>query len=240
MPESKGQNFTLSATGLKLMACLFMLIDHVGVRLFPDILLMRIIGRLAFPIFAFFIAEGCRYTSNRKKHFLSVFLLGCLCEIVYIIYSGAWYGNILFSFTLSILLIYLMQWCREKNTKAHWLLMGTSIVSLAVLVHYVNFDYGFTGIMSAVVAAWPGDRYTANTSPASARNKARLLSFAICIMLTAFENPLALYQLFALLSIPLLAIYSNKAGKKKLKYFFYIFYPVHLLLIEVTAMILGK
>ena len=242
MPENKEQIHGLSATGLKLLACLFMLIDHVGVRLFPGVLWMRIIGRLAFPIFAYFIAEGCRYTANRKKHFLSVFLLGCLCESVYIIYTGAWYGNILYSFSLSILLIYLLQWCRTKNTAFHYFLTLLSLGALAALLHYVNFDYGFTGIISPLAVAWPGDRQGENQgiSPAVPSKKVRLLLYAVCIMLTAIENPLHLYQLFALLSIPLLSIYSNKAGSKKLKYFFYIFYPIHLLLIEVCAMILGK
>ena len=66
----------LSGNGLKLVAALTMLIDHVGMLLFPQVLLLRIIGRLAFPIYAFMIAEGCRYTKNKLRYFLMVFLLG--------------------------------------------------------------------------------------------------------------------------------------------------------------------
>ena len=67
----------LSSSALKLLACGFMLIDHVGVRLFPDVLILRIIGRLAFPIFAFFIAEGCRYTRKDSSIFSA---FSCLAQ----------------------------------------------------------------------------------------------------------------------------------------------------------------
>lgn len=229
----------LSSSALKLMACGFMLIDHVGVRLFPRILLLRIIGRLAYPIFAFFIAEGCRHTSNRSRHFLSVFVLGVICESVYIIYDGAWYGNILLTFSLSILLIYLMQWCRDGRY-ARYIILAAALGALFVLTSYVNFDYGFFGIVAPLFAAFPGDRRneSAGIMPPPPKHSTKLILFAIGIMLTCIENGLGHIQLFALLTIPLLAMYSGKPGKRKLKYFFYVFYPVHLLLIELAAMLI--
>ena len=62
-----------------------MLIDHTGYILFPSLSILRIIGRLSFPIYAFCIAEGFRYTKDKKKYFLRVFLLGLLCQIVFFI-----------------------------------------------------------------------------------------------------------------------------------------------------------
>ena len=74
MNESNGFHIgrlrIFSSSTLKLLACLFMLIDHAGLLLFPRYKIFRIIGRLAFPIFAYLIAEGCRYTRNKLKHFL--------------------------------------------------------------------------------------------------------------------------------------------------------------------------
>ena len=70
---------------LKLIACAAMLLDHMGLLLFPGVLALRMIGRVAMPLFAFFIGEGCRYTKNRKKYFLSVFLLGVGCQLIYIV-----------------------------------------------------------------------------------------------------------------------------------------------------------
>lgn len=230
----------LSASTLKLLACLFMFIDHVGVRLFPGVLILRIIGRLAYPLFAFFIAEGCRYTRNRLKHFLSVFILGVICESVYIIYTGGWYGNILLTFSVSILLTYMLQWCRKKKSGMAYAAFAMLLGAVAVTTRYVNFDYGFTGIIAPLFAAWPGDRWdeAEGLKPSSPGKGKKLLYFAYGIMLTTCESAIGWIQLFALLTIPLLWLYNGKAGSRKLKYFFYIFYPVHLLLIELTAMII--
>lgn len=239
MAEKRKLN-TLSSSTLKLMACAFMLVDHVGVRLFPAVLGMRLIGRLAFPIFAFFIGEGCRYTKNRLKHFLSVFVLGIICESVYIIYMGYWYGNILLTFSVSIVLIYIMQWSRQVNKPQAYIITAAAVLAVYTLTNYVNFDYGFTGIIAPMFAAWPGDRFaeTAGIKPAPPKGISKLLIFAFGIMLTTIGNPLGMYQLFALLSVILLTLYSGRPGSRKLKYFFYIFYPVHLLLIELAAMLI--
>ena len=58
----------LSGNALKIIAAITMFIDHMGLMLFPKTLIFRYIGRLAFPIFAFMIAEGCRYTRNRLRY----------------------------------------------------------------------------------------------------------------------------------------------------------------------------
>ena len=230
MSENSNKLNMLSSSALKLLACAFMLVDHVGVRLFPQVFLLRIIGRLAFPIFAFFIGVGCCYTSNKLRHFLSVFILGLICESVYIIYMGTWYGNILLTFSLSILVIYLMQFCEEKKSYLVCALSAAVMAVLALIMNYVNFDYGYFGMILPLLSA-----YLYGIRPNMSR-AARLGFFSVGIMLTAINNPLGWYQLFALLSVPLLALYSGKVGKRKLKYFFYIFYPVHLLLIEAAAM----
>ena len=64
----------LSATALKYLACLFMLIDHIGLLLFPQIVVLRDIGRLAFPLFAFMLANGYRHTSNYWHYLLRLSL----------------------------------------------------------------------------------------------------------------------------------------------------------------------
>ena len=66
----------LSGNQLKLLAAFCMLIDHAGVLLFPHVFALRIIGRVSFPIFALMIAEGCRYTRHKLKHFLLIFVAG--------------------------------------------------------------------------------------------------------------------------------------------------------------------
>ena len=66
----------LTGNQLKLIAAAAMLLDHMGILLFPRITIFRILGRLAYPVFAFMIAEGCRYTRNKLRYFLMLFGLG--------------------------------------------------------------------------------------------------------------------------------------------------------------------
>ena len=59
----------LSGNMLKVIAAITMTVDHIGVIFFPSSNILRIIGRIAFPIFAFMIAEGCKYTKNKFRYF---------------------------------------------------------------------------------------------------------------------------------------------------------------------------
>ena len=71
----------LDATALKLIGVVTMTIDHIGYILFPKLALLRIIGRLAYPVFAYLIAEGCTYSRYKTKYFLSVLGTGLLCSV---------------------------------------------------------------------------------------------------------------------------------------------------------------
>ena len=72
----------LTGNQLKLIALITMTIDHVGMMLLPQLRILRAIGRIAFPIFAYMIAEGCRYTHSRKKYLLSMLGIAALYQIV--------------------------------------------------------------------------------------------------------------------------------------------------------------
>ena len=79
----------LSGNSLKIIAAFAMLIDHVGIMFFPTVAIYRIIGRISFPIFAFMIAEGCRYTRNKLKYILAEFSCLQRCVSSYIIFTTA-------------------------------------------------------------------------------------------------------------------------------------------------------
>lgn len=72
----------MNATTLKIIGMIAMTIDHIGYFLFPQSVGFRVIGRIAYPIFAYMIAEGCRYTRNKARYFLSIFCIGCVCSLV--------------------------------------------------------------------------------------------------------------------------------------------------------------
>ena len=73
----------LSSNALKLIALLSMTVDHIGLLLFPRLRIARILGRIAFPIFAYMIAEGCRHTSRRARYLGTVFLLGAAMQVLF-------------------------------------------------------------------------------------------------------------------------------------------------------------
>ena len=73
----------LTGNQLKLIALITMTLDHVGMLLLPRVRILRAIGRIAFPIFAYMIAEGCQHTRNRKKYLLSMASFATVCQVVY-------------------------------------------------------------------------------------------------------------------------------------------------------------
>ena len=235
-----------SSSTLKLLACVFMLIDHAGLLLFPHYKIFRIIGRLAFPIFAYLIAEGCRYTRNKLKHFLLVFGLGTICELVYIIYSGAAEGNILLTFSCSILLIYSVQFIKKSFFKGDIaervlsvLLFLLALIFSAIASMIIGLDYGFGGVLLPVFPALFHYK-EGETAGYLKRFDRHLLKLAVFAVAMLFVDGLPLLQMWSLLAVPLLALYSGKPGIRKFKYGFYVFYPLHLLVLEGIYILLHR
>lgn len=220
----------LSGNALKLLAALFMTIDHVGVLLLPHVIVLRILGRLALPIFAFMIAEGCRYTRNRLRYFGSVFALGVLCQIVYYLADRSLYFSILITFSLSIATIYALQdWKDQKTTRSALVFFG-AVAGVYALNRVFTIDYGFWGCMLPVFAA-------AFQKTAWDRPWVNLGMLGLGLLVLAAD--LGQIQYYALPALPLLACYNGRRGRWKLKYFFYLFYPIHLVLLQGIALLLG-
>ena len=150
----------LNGNAIKIIALITMTIDHVGYMLFPSITWMRIVGRIAMPLYAFMISEGCKYTKNKLKYFLLVFLLGVACQIVYYVNNDSLLMGILIVFSVSIAIIYALQFA-FKVKKWYAFLMPIMLIVLAYLANYylpsfikvgsLTFDYGFFGMMLPVI-----------------------------------------------------------------------------------------
>ena len=241
----------LSASTLKIIACITMVIDHVGAYLLPELPLLRVIGRISFPIFAYFIAEGCRYTRRKLKRFLLVFGLGLVCETVFFLYSGKIDGGILMTFSLSILLIYQLQALKKSLAQRNWgvaalwsLLLAASVAAVWGLNEYVLYvSYGFWGVLIPVFTALPD--YKEGEAPACFRPLSNLpvkLCFCaagmllLCLSRGLFTN----IQSYCLFSLIPLALYNGSPGARGMKYGFYLFYPLHLVAIFLLEMLLQK
>lgn len=242
----------LNANSLKLLAALFMVFDHVGMLLFPSVYWWRCIGRLSMPLFAFAIAEGCRYTKNKLRHFLMPFILGILCQIVYIVFDpNILYLGILFTFSLSIVCIYALQYFKQNIFDktapiADKIISGFLLVFALAFVYFFcetfTVDYGFWGCMMPVFASL----FDFHRVPAPDKIKkmdvlpVRVLSLGIALLLLVLttKTNMRIFAPYALLSLPLLLLYNGNKGRYKMKYFFYIFYPSHLAVLQGIAILL--
>ena len=141
----------LSNNQLKIIAIISMFIDHFGHQLFPQILVFRIIGRIALPIFAYMIAEGCFYTKNRLKYLLHLLVLGLCCQVVFYFVSGSLYQGILLTFSLSIMCIYSIDYFIQKKNVISFIVSFLTILAVIFLSGILpvilkktdfQFDYG--------------------------------------------------------------------------------------------------
>ena len=223
----------LTNNQLKIIAMVSMLFDHVGKELLPQYPILQIIGRLAFPIFAYMIAEGCFYTKNKIKYFLTIFILGTGCQIVYMVAEHSFYQNVLITFSLSIALIFSLENFRVKKEKISGitlfftvLIVITFTMVLPVFMEEYGFqiDYGVYGVLLPVAVFYGKD-------------KERKLVYATGV-LALLAHSFGGIQWFSLLSIPILVLYNQKRGKYNIKPLFYIFYPAHLVVIYLISLVL--
>lgn len=212
-----------SGNQLKIIALLAMTCDHIGLQLFPQCEILRIIGRLAFPLFSYMIAEGCKYTKNRKKYLLNIFSLAMACQVVYFVAEQSLYQCILVTFSLSICLIYVIDYAKEKKTIGGWL----SVAAVSLTICFLSMtlpnllegatdfyiDYGIWGILLSVIIYFTPAAYKVFTT--------FIALMPICLEL---GGP----QWWCLLAVVLLMFYNGKRGKANIKNLFYIYYPVHL------------
>lgn len=231
LSEQKG----LSGAAIKWLALITMTIDHIGVLFFPNVTLLRVIGRLAFPLYGYMIAEGCVYTHDKRAYLLRTASLAFLCQIVYYFAEGSLYMCVLVTFSLAIAWIIAIEKAKDNPSPQTYItaiLISTAIVFVCVglpaLLPGTDFsvDYGIFGVVYVVCV------YLGRT-----KNEKLFLSAAslVCVALT---SPLSLeLQIFGLLSLIPLYFYNDSRGKYNIKWLFYLYYPVHLVVLEGLYMI---
>lgn len=220
MPANLKAKAGLTGNQLKILAMMAMTCDHVGLQLFPKFGLLRIIGRLALPIYAYMIAEGCRHTRDRKKYLLRMLSMAALCQIVYFVAMGSLYQCILVTFSLSICLIYVTDRVKRGEPGAKAAFFGSLAAAwfvcrvLPELLPNTDFavDYGIWGVLLPVLI------YLDSTK-----------GLVLGLFLLALDFGGA--QWFALAAAPLLMLYNGQRGKANIGKLFYWYYPLHLVAI---------
>ena len=211
----------LTGNQLKILAMAAMTCDHVGLQLLPQWGILRIIGRLALPIYAYMIAEGCHYTHDRKKYLLRLAALALVCQIVYFGAMGSLYQCILVTFSLAICLIYAVDHAQKKRDLGSKLLalgMLAAVVILCLILPKtlpgLEIDYGLFGVLLPALV------YFGNPKP-------QYLTVGLILLGLNYGGT----QWWALAAVPLLGMYNGQRGKYPIGKLFYIYYPLHLAVI---------
>ncbi len=215
----------ITAFGLRLIAIITMFIDHMGYKTFNDLLVLRIIGRIAFPLFAFGIAEGIRYTNNYKKYLSRLFVLALISEIPYNLFisDSVFYfesSNVIFTLLAGACICCLFKF--KLNTYEKILLIVTPIV-----ICFMNSDYEIIGIISIPIMYY-----------FMSKNRKIIGVMLSCLLLGICYGYL---QMFCLLAVIPIAIYNGKKSdimKTDLwRILNYSFYPFHILVIYIMKYI---
>lgn len=211
----------LTASTLKWIAICSMLIDHFAVAIYLQLdcyeytiyRAMRYIGRIAFPIYCFLLVEGFFHTRNIKKYIGRCFGFALLSEIPF---DLALYGeifhpksqNVYFTLTLGLCTLYLLEKMKGYDM-LHVLARGACILVGAGLAQVLETDYHYRGVLFIVMFYF-------------CRNMDKLVGNIIGAVAFSYEKtaPLAFIPIY---------LYNGERGMR-LKYFFYLVYPVHLLI----------
>lgn len=230
----------LNSNTLRLVAVLLMISDHVWATTMSFGNWMTYIGRMAFPIFAFQIAEGFIHTKDFKKYALRLLAFGLVSEIPFnLFYSSRWFNpyhqNVMFTLLLGLLAIKVIDNLKKDISPKN---IGKSLLWLALIAvgGTLGFvDYGFLGVLTVVMFyLCRGYRFTPILQ----------LIGMILINIVFFEGQVFIFEVFgktleipsqgfAVFSLIPIWLYNGKKGKssKVLQYGFYAFYPVHMLIL---------
>ena len=214
----------LSGFTLKMIAIIAMTCDHVGTLLFPDIIWLRVIGRLTMPIMAFMIAEGFRHTRDIKRYMLRLFIFALISAVPYYL-AFEMPGNVLFTLLLGLVGL----WALRQEWA--WWMKAVSVI-LAVMLS-ILCDWPIVGVLMVI-----GFGILSDT-----RSRAWIVTggiAAISVGMTWITDGIrALVHLGVIGAAPLLMMYNGKRGYD-MRYLFYVFYPTHLLLIWLIKTVLMK
>ncbi len=218
----------MSSFVLKIFACIFMLIDHTGLALFPQKIIFRLIGRIAFPLFAFQIAVSYKNTSNKSNYLKRMLIFAFISQLPYSFFLqvcdiSPFSANVGFTFSCALFALYLIELYKKDKNILYLIMLFPLLVSATLL----QVDYSWYGILTVILFYLIDfKKYFFIAIP----------SFVILTCLHVIFKG-SLYQLLAIFSLIFIAMYNGKKGTN-LKGFFYIFYPTHLLILSILNLIL--
>ena len=228
----------LSNFDLKLIAIITMTIDHIGVVFgTPFYNFLRAVGRISFPIFAFLLTEGYVHTKSFSKYFLRLLVLALISEIIYdYVFFGSFIclgaNNIFFTLALGLLTLFLLDKSRclikkyFKDKVDLFIILPITYLLIVVIMgligEFLNFSYGMLGILVISFFYLFKDSFP-------------LVVISVSLSTLILGEGM---QYFSLFSLILIYFYNQKLGMK-CKLFFYLYYPLHILVLGFIKMLMG-
>lgn len=213
--------FRLSGSALKVIAMLSMVADHIALYFVehgtPLYEIMRCFGRIAFPVFAFLIAEGFAHTSNRMRYFFTLLGFAIVSELPWYLIGGSdGTHNVIFTLAMGVAALAFFE-----GLQYHKILNGCAVLWIAWLATVSGVDYEWRGILMIVIF------YMFRKLEADPLGR---------MLQIIFTFPLIMHYgvIGALLASIVVFLYDGRRGFIKgniCKYGFYAFYPVHLMVI---------
>ena len=243
---------------LKWVAIAAMLIDHTAAvmgGLFPFSWYdpMRDVGRMAFPIFAYGIAQGCVYTHSARRYLGRLLLFALISEVPYQLaleqplpprFATT---NVFFTLFAGAACCQIVKFCKSKGRRWAWAAV-VPVGAIVLLCEMQHTDYGGFGVLCILL---PYLFWESKPARLIALGSVVALIYIVVSHFQGFGMPLYwIYApenvgsmvretLFALAGVGLIALYNGQPGSKKGKWFFYVFYPVHLLALFALDWALG-
>lgn len=242
MPVNRAPNVQISSAGLHILAMGFMLCDHLWAMLFPAQGWLTCVGRLAFPIFAFMIAEGYRHTHSLRRYLLRMLFWAAAAEIPFnLMYSNSVYypfhQNVLWTFLLSLILIALIDKCRTRFPPVGAGLATAGLALLGYVLGYLTMvDYYGVGVLMVLTFfLFPGRDWKSRLGQLFCLyvlNVHLLGGFFYEVVVFGFKLEIV-QQSLALLALIPIWLYQGRQGfrSRAFQAACYAFYPAHMLVL---------
>lgn len=231
---------------LKIIALIFMIVDHVGVAFYPGVPELRVFGRIAMPLYAWCLVVGSEYTHSAPQYALRLFVLGVISQPFYVMaLSHDWTDfNILFLFGIAVLAI--------AGIKAKY--YGSQYWAPAlciILLQYIHVDYGLNGLLFILVL-YAARRSRAGLAAAFLAVAAfwgsvsfpvsSLFGISLSFMNEGVLNPVKelffQMQAFMWMALPLILV-STRSSIRMPKWLGYGLYPLHLVALILVGLVAG-
>lgn len=226
----------LSGAQLKYIAFLSMLIDHTNKALIYPILnegilqhisnLFDIIGRIAFPLFAFFVVEGFFKTKNRKKYLTNLFVFAVISEVPFDMFLTSTFfntraNNVLFTLALSLITIWIIDILKDKLENKPPILWYLVSVVVIIISCFISMQFGLDYEHHSIIIVYLF--YIFYNKP---------------VVGCALAYLSIITEVWSILGFGLVLTYNGERGKQN-KIINYWFYPVHLLILGILRMYFG-